>query len=594
MAKGIPAKAAATSPMYKWIALSNTTIGMLFAVINSSIVIIALPAIFRGLELNPLEPSNVSYLLWLLMGYMLITAVFVVMFGRLGDIYGRTKLYNLGFVVFTVGAIWSAVDPAKGDAGAIMLIAGRVVSGIGAAMLMANATAILTDAFPSEQRGLALGINQVAAIAGSFIGLVLGGLLADWSWRSVFWISIPIGLVGTIWGYTSLHDVKGKGRENEHLDWAGTITFAVGLTAILAAINYGIQPYGGHTMGWTSPWVLTGLIGGVLMLVAFTIVEKRVRQPMFDEKLFGIRAFTTGNIAGLLAAVARGGLQFMLIIWLQGIWLPLHGYDFERTPLWAGIYLLPLTVGFLIAGPVSGALSDRFGARAFASGGLVLSAATFFGMLLLPTEFNYVAFATLLALNGIGAGLFSAPNTTAIMNAVPASERGVASGMRATFQNSGMVLSIGIFFSLMIIGLASSLPSTMHDGLVQNGVPEATAHQVANEPPVGSLFAAFLGYNPIQNLVGEDTLSKLPQANQDTLTGKEFFPHLIAKPFKDGLAIVFGAAIVMSLIAAAASLMRGGKYVHAEEHEGMWRGESDIQGFGESNDSRLGEASPAT
>jgi len=582
-----------TSKNYKWIALSNTTIGMLIAIINSSIVIIALPAIFRGLDLNPLEPSNVSYLLWLLMGYMLVTAVFVVMFGRLGDIYGRTKLYNLGFVVFTAGAIWSALVPGHGDAGAIQLIAGRVISGIGAAMLMSNSTAILTDAFPSEQRGLALGINQVAAIAGSFIGLVLGGLLADWNWRAVFWVSVPIGLVGTIWAYASLHDVKGKGGENEHLDWAGTITFAVGLTAILAAINYGIQPYGGHSMGWTNPWVLTGLIGGLATLVAFAIIEKRVKQPMFDEKLFAIRAFTAGNIAGLLAAIARGGLQFMLIIWLQGIWLPLHGYDFERTPLWAGIYLLPLTVGFLIAGPASGALTDRFGARAFASGGLVLSAATFFGMLLLPTNFNYGVFATLLALNGIGAGLFSAPNTTGIMNAVPAAERGVASGMRATFQNSGMVLSIGIFFSLMIIGLASSLPTSLHDGLVQNGVPEATAQKVADEPPVGSLFAAFLGYNPIENLVGEDTLSQLPQANQDTLTGKEFFPNLIAGPFKDGLTVVFGAAIIMSLIAAGASLMRGEKFVH-DEQEGAWRGESEIQGFGESSDTDLGRAAPTT
>jgi MFS family permease len=392
---------------YKWVALSNTTIGMLAAVINSSILIIALPAIFRGLKLDPLTPGNVSYLLWLLMGYMLVTAVFVVTFGRLGDIYGRTKIYNLGFVVFTVGAVGCALLPNGGSAGALELIGWRVVQGIGGAMVMANSTAILTDAFPTEQRGFALGINQVAGLAGSFLGLILGGLLADWDWRAVFWVSVPIGLIGTIWGYKSLHDVKGAGSEHEHLDIWGNITFAVGLVAVLTGITYGIQPHGGHTQGWESPFVLTCLIGGVIVLAAFAMIEKRVRQPMFDEHLFTIKAFTAGNIASLLASIARGGLQFMLIIWLQGIWLPLHGYNYEDTPLWAGIYLVPLTIGFLVAGPISGYFSDRFGARAFATGGLLITALTFLGLIFLPINFNYPLFATLLAFNGIGMGLCS-------------------------------------------------------------------------------------------------------------------------------------------------------------------------------------------
>jgi MFS family permease len=570
-----PAMPTNTDSRYKWIALSNTTIGMLIAVINGSIVVIALPAIFRGLHLDPLTPGNVSYLLWMLMGFLLVTAVLVVTFGRLGDIYGRTKVYNLGFVVFTIGALASALVPNHGSAGAIELIICRVVTGVGGAMLMANSTALLTDAFPVSQRGLALGINQIAGIAGSFIGLVLGGVLADWNWRAVFWVSVPIGIIGTIWGYTSLHDVKGSGSEGEHLDWAGTITFGVGLIAILVGITYGIQPYGGHTQGWLNPWVLTALIGGVIMLGIFAWVEKRVEQPMFDEKLFGIKAFTFGNIASLLAAIARGGLQFMLIIWLQGIWLPLHGYNYADTPLWAGIYLLPLSVGFLLAGPVSGYLSDHFGARLFATGGLLITAATFIGLLLLPTDFNYVAFAALLVVNGIGFGLFAAPNTTGIMNAVPAKERGVASGMRATFMNAGNVLSIGIFFSLMIAGLASTLPNTLDRGLQQNGVPAAAARRVASEPPVGSLFSAFLGYNPIQKLVGEEQLSKVTPQQQATLTGKKFFPDLIAKPFKHGLSIVFISAAIMSVVAALASQLRGGKYVH-EEDEGMFAGEEPI------------------
>uniref|UniRef100_UPI0021C2476F MFS transporter n=1 Tax=Frankia gtarii TaxID=2950102 RepID=UPI0021C2476F len=547
---------------YRWIALSNTTIGVLMATVNSSIVIISLPAIFRGIHLDPLQPGNVSYLLWMLMGYMLVSAVLVVTLGRLGDMFGRVRIYNAGFAVFSVASIGLALTPWQGSSGALWLIGWRVVQGVGGAMLMANSTAILTDAFPTRQRGMALGINQVAALAGSFIGLVAGGLLSEWNWRAVFWVSVPIGVLGTIWSYRSLRDT-GR-RAPARIDWWGNITFAVGLTALLAGVTYGIQPYGGHDMGWLNPKVLAALIGGAAVLVAFVLIERRTAQPMFNLALFRIRAFAAGNAAVLLSSIARGGMQFMLIIWLQGIWLPLHGYDYVDTPLWAGIYLLPLTVGFLVAGPVSGFLSDRFGARAFATGGLTLVAATFLGLLLLPTDFSYPAFAALLVLNGIGSGLFSAPNTTAVMNAVPAAARGGASGMRATFMNSGQVLSIGVFFSLMIAGLSSTLPHSLHSGLAAQGVPADVTDRVANLPPVGSLFAAFLGYNPMQNLLGDDTLRHLPAANAQALTGKEFFPNLIASPFHHGLIIVFSLAIAMSLIAAIASLLRGAKYVHVE------------------------------
>jgi MFS family permease len=549
-------------PRYKWVALSNTTLGILMATVNSSIVIISLPAIFRGIKLDPLAPGNVSYLLWMLMGFLLVTAVLVVSLGRLGDIYGRVRIYNFGFVVFTAGSIALAFDPMSGGGGALWLILWRLVQGVGAAMLFSNSTAILTDAFPVERRGMALGINQVAAIAGSFIGLIAGGLLSEVDWRLVFFVSVPFGLLGTIWSYRSLHELSE--RRPAEIDWWGNLLFAVGLTAVLAAITYGIQPYGGDTMGWTNPWVLTGLVGGVALLVAFCFVETRVAEPMFAMSLFRVRAFWAGNLAGLLASISRGGLQFMLIIWLQGIWLPLHGYKFEDTPLWAGIYLLPLTVAFLIAGPLSGALSDRFGARAFATGGLLLVAASFLGLLLLPVDFNYWAFAGLLVLNGIGSGLFSAPNTTAIMNSVPAHQRGQASGMRGTFFNAGSSLSIGVFFSLMIAGLAATLPAALRSGLGAHHVPAAVANTVANQPPVGSLFAAFLGYNPIQALVGQPTLSGLPASDRSTLTGQQFFPNLISGPFHHGLVIVFGVAIAMSIIGAFASLLRGTRYVYAE------------------------------
>jgi MFS family permease len=550
-------------PHYKWVALSNTTLGMLMATINASIVIISLPDIFRGIGLNPLQPGNVSYLLWMLMGFLLVTAVLVVTLGRLGDIYGRVKIYNLGFAVFTVGSIALALDPLTSGAGALWLILWRVVQGVGAAMLFANSTAILTDAFPPERRGLALGINQVAAIAGSFIGLIVGGLLAPVHWRLVFFVSVPFGLLGTVWSYHSLRETSA--RVSARLDWWGNLLFAAGLGALLAAITYGIQPYGGQDMGWTNPWVLAGLIGGAALLGAFCVLETKIAEPMFRMSLFRIRAFSAGNLAGLLASMSRGGLQFMLIIWLQGIWLPLHGYSFERTPLWAGIYLLPLTVAFLVAGPLSGFLSDRFGARAFATGGLVLVAVSFVGLMLLPTNFSYWAFAGLLVLNGIGSGLFSAPNTTAIMNSAPADQRGAASGMRATFFNSGTSLSIGVFFTLMIIGLAATLPATLTAGLAAHGVPEATASAIGHQPPVGSLFAAFLGYNPIGTTLGALPPSATAGADLSTLTSKQYFPQLISGPFHHGLVIVFTVATIMSLVGAVASLFRGGRYIHTEE-----------------------------
>jgi len=554
-----PAGAGRAGDRYKWIALSNTTLGITMATIDASIVIISMPAIFRGIHLDPLAPGNVSYLLWMIIGYLLVTAVLVVTLGRLGDIYGRVRIYNLGFVVFTAASIALSLDPLTGSAGALWLIGWRIVQAFGGAMLMANAAAILTDAFPARQRGMALGINQISAISGQLIGLLLGGLLAAWDWRAVFWVNVPIGVFGTVWAYRSLREIATTRRAR--IDWAGNITFAAGAGLLLVAITYGIQPYGGHPTGWTGPFVLGGLAGGIALLITFCVMETKITEPMFRMGLFRIRAFAAGNIASLLSAIARGGLQFMLIIWLQGIWLPLHGYDFADTPLWAGIYLVPLAAGFLLAGPVSGYLSDRFGQRLFATAGLLLTAAAFGGLLLLPVDFPYWAFAVLIFCNGIGSGLFASPNTSAIMSSVPARHRGAASGMRATFQNSGVSLSIGIFFSLMIAGLASGLPRTLADGLRAQGVPAQLAAHVAGLPPVSTLFASFLGYNPVRNLLrpsGE--LSRLPRGSVRVLTGKQFFPHLISGPFHHGLVIVFTAAIGMSVLGALVSLTRGRQF----------------------------------
>ena len=531
-----------------------TTAAVFMATLDGSIVIIALPAIFRGIHLDPLAPGNIAYLLWMIMGYRLVQAVLVVTLGRLGDMFGRVKIYNAGFVVFTIASILLSFDPFDGGHGALWLIGWRVLQAIGGSMLMANSAAILTDAFPPERRGFALGTNQIAGLAGQFIGLVAGGLLAAWDWRAVFWVNVPVGIYGTIWAYLRLRD-NGE-RHRARIDWWGNITFAVGLSAVLIAVTYAIQPYGGHAMGWTNPWVLAGLIGGVALLAAFVVIESRIPEPMFQLSLFRIRAFTAGNLAGLAVAIARGGLQFMLIIWLQGIWLPLHGYDYSDTPLWAGIYLVPLTIGFLVSGPISGKLSDRFGQRSFAFAGLMLMAASFGGMLALPTNFSYPVFALLIFLNGVGGGMFSAPNTSMIMSSVDTGQRGAASGMRATFMNAGSLFSIGVFFSLMVIGLASALPHTIVTQLTAQNVPPAVAQQVAAIPPVGVLFAAFLGYNPMQQLLGNQVLSKLPAQNAKTLTGHSFFPNLISGPFHHGLMIVFWLAIAMSVVGALASLAR--------------------------------------
>jgi MFS family permease len=551
------------SEKYKWIALSNTTLGVLIASIDGSIVIISLPAIFRGIGLDPLAPGNISYLLWMILGYLLVSAVLVVALGRLGDMFGRVRIYNAGFAVFAVASIALSLDPLKGGAGALWLILWRVVQAFGGAMLTGNSAAILTDAFPSRQRGMALGINQITALAGQFLGLLAGGLLAAIDWHAVFWVSVPISVVGTFWSYRSLREIGTRTRAR--IDWLGTLTFTAGTGILLAAITYGIQPYGGHPTGWTSPTVLSGLGAGVLLLAVFCIAETKVAQPMFRLALFRVRAFAAGNLAALLIAIARGGLQFMLIIWLQGIWLPLHGYNFEDTPLWAGIYMLPLTVGFLCAGPASGYLSDRFGARLFSTLGLVLLALSFLGLLMVPVNFAYWQFALLLLLSGIGQGMFSAPNTSAIMGSVSPAERGVASGMRSTFQNSGTSLSIGVFFSLMIAGLASGLPHALSSGLQAQGVSAATANGVAALPPVSTLFATFLGNNPVAHLLGNGVLNTLPAHSVSVLTGNEFFPQLVSGPFHHGLVTVFTAAMVMALIAALASLSRGRRQVASAE-----------------------------
>ncbi len=545
-------------PHYKWIALTNTTLGVLMASIDASIVLISLPAIFNGIHINPLAPGETNYFLWMLMGYMVVTATLLVTFGRISDMFGRVRFYNMGFAIFTLGSILLWLTPGTGNTGALELIIFRLVQGVGAGFLLSNSSAIITDAFPANQRGLALGINQIAAILGSIIGLILGGILAYFDWRLVFLVSVPVGIAGTIWAYMMLREVATI-RAHQTIDWVGNITFAFGATILLLGITYGIEPYGGAPTGWGNPFVIGALTIGVILLIIFIFAEFRVKDPMFRLELFRVRMFAAGNASSFLGSIARGGLQFMLIIWLQGIWLPLHGYDFEVAPLWAGIYMIPLMIGFLVMGPLSGWLSDRYGARLFSTLGMVLQALGFLLLILLPANFNYIWFAPILFILGVGQGMFSSPNTSSIMGSVPADQRGAASGMRTTFMNSGSLVSIGIFFSVITGGLAGALPKTLSSGLTGAGVPASVANGIAHLPPTSALFAAFLGYNPMKTLLPPSVLNALPKAAQNNLLGHSFFPNLISAPFIDSLHAVFYIAAAMCLVAALASILRGGK-----------------------------------
>ncbi|UTB31849.1 MAG: MFS transporter [Methanobacterium sp. ERen5] len=550
----------------KWIVMLTVVVASLIGSINMSIMLIALPAIFNGIQINPL--NSFQYLLWMIMGYSLLTATLLLSFGRLSDIHGRVKMFRLGFLIFTAASVLLSLTPSTGDAGALEIIAFRMIQAVGAALFMANSAAILTDVFPTNELGKALGINTVAAMSGSFIGLVLGGILAILNWRYVFLVSVPFGVIGTFLSYYKLKEVSIKAVKTK-IDIWGNSTFILGITLLLIGITYGLLPYGSDPMGWSNPWVIISMVLGFLALIAFPFVEKRVEDPMFRFDLFKIRMFRYGNLAGLLSALGRGGMMFLLIILLQGIWLPLHGYNYESTPFWAGIYILPLTIGMSIMGPISGILSDKYGSRLIATTGMVVCTITFILLAALPYNFNYWEFGLLVFFMGVGNGIFGSPNNASIMKSVPPNERGVASGMIYTLMNTGFTVSMGLFFTVLIVGITQRFPAEMTSSLVSIGASNL-APLLNNIPATSALFSALLGYNPIGSILASlpaPAVTNIPPATLSTLTGTTWFPTTFATAFMPSLQISFYMGALLTGTAAVLSALRGDKYSH--ENDGV-------------------------
>jgi len=551
---------------YKWTAMTTVFIATLIGSINMMIILIAIPSIFNGIHINPL--NSFPYLLWILMGYMLVVAILLLSFGRLSDMYGRVKMFQLGFLIFTVGSILLYFTPSTGDAGALEIIIFRMIQAVGGALFMANSAAILSDAFPSDERGKALGINTVAGMSGNILGLVLGGILAIFNWRYIFLVSVPFGLIGTILSYYKLKELSIKAIKTK-LDIWGNLTFVSGITLLLIGVTYGLIPYGNNPMGWNNPWVIASMSLGLISLILFPIIETRVESPMFNLNLFKIKSFTFGILATLLSGLARGGAMILIIILLQGIWLPLHGYSYASTPFWAGVYLMPLIIGMIVMAPISGILSDKYGPRWIATIGMVMVTISFLLLAALPYNFNFIELGLILFIMGFGNGMFGSPNNAAIMNSVPAEDRGVASGMMYTMLNTAMPASMAIFFTIVIIGLTQRFPEAMVSSLASIGAVQLTPI-LSNIPPTAALFSALLGYNPVNAILGvlpAPVVAQIPHSTLTTLTGTTWFPQTLENAFIPSLRISLYIGAILSAIAAILSALRGEKYIHPDEKD---------------------------
>ena len=430
---------------YKYTVLTNTTIGAFMSQLDGNIVLIALPTITRSLNASAFEA------LWVLMGYILMTAVLLLAFGRLADMYGKVRLYNLGFAIFTIGSGLCSLSLNGG-----MLVFFRLVQGVGAALIWANNAAILTDAFPPNERGRAIGVNLVAGISGSVVGLILGGILTvALGWQSIFWINLPIGAFATFWAYKKLREL-GTVR-HERIDLPGNVLFAGGLTAFLVGLTLGALS------GYT-PLDVASMVVGLLMVGGFVYVELHSRTPLMDLTLFRIRAFSAGIFSNFLASIARSGVSLVLTIYFQGVLL----YDAFR----AGLALIPFAVAFVSLGPLSGYLSDKYGPRVFTTTGLTISSAGLIGLALIPSNVSYTVLAVLMVLVGAGGGMFVAPNISSIMSSAPVTRRGVASGMSATLVTTGALLSLSISFAVLATSIPINVLQAIFAGLsLPSGAP---------------------------------------------------------------------------------------------------------------------------
>ncbi len=562
---------------YKWTVLTNTMFGAIMSSLNMNILMISLPTIFRGLGIDPFAAGEFTVLLWVLMGYSIVLATILVTFGRISDIYGRTKMYTFGYVIFTIASILLSIIPDNsGNIGAYLLIGFRMIQAVGGGFLMVNSAALLTDAFPYNERGKALGLNQISFIVGSLFGLIAGGLLAGYNWHLVFIVNVPFAILGTFWSIFKLKETRKK--MEVPLDIYGNVTLAISLILISLGFTYVLVPYGNSQMGWGNPWVIVSFVLGVIFMIAFVYVEGKVKYPLFKLSLFRNRPFAYGNISLLLSSLGRGAVMFLVMIWLQGIYLPLHGYSYSETPFWAGIYLLPMMLGTVILGPISGILTDKYGARALSTIGMIIMGISLFILTLLPYNFNLLEFELIMFLNGVGGGLFASPNTTAIMNALPPEDRGTGNGMRMTLNNIGQTISMAIFFSIAITIFSQYLPSSIYNNAVSMGIPASLAHALSNAiPPSGALFGAFLGVDPISALPSS-LISTLPTSIVNALESPTFLPDAIGPSFMIGLQDALYIAGALSFIGAIFSALMGKRYVHEEYAENIQVEKQPIRG----------------
>ena len=412
---------------YQWTALSVTTVGALLASIQGSALLIALPNILTELH------TTFFTIMWVLIGYLLITTVLTPVIGRLADIWGRKRLYNSGFVMFALGSLVAGLAQPQFHGGD--LIVGRVIQGVGGALLVTNSTAIVTDAFRKGQVGLGLGINQIAGAAGFLVGPIIGGLLTEWSWRWVFLFNVPFAIFGVLWGVWRLREpVRPTGHQ--HIDWFGSITLTVGLTGSLLGLSLLAFPL-------LAPWITyTIFVVGIISLILFAVIEPRIKEPIVQLRLFRDRLFALANLSGLLNGISRGAVLFLLIFFLQG--------PYGKDPLTAGLLLTPFGAAFMLIGPLSGRLSDRVGSRLLAPIGLGISSLGLLGLTSIGPSTPYWVLAGYMALMGGGSGFFVSPNTNAIMSSVEPHTRGAAAGILSMLNNTGQMLSIAIVFPLAL------------------------------------------------------------------------------------------------------------------------------------------------